>query len=76
MEQIFTGILMLFPALFVLFLIVGGLVMISLVLYHYWHASTASATQSPAAARSPVTNRRKGKDRRHPIDINSEHQVA
>lgn len=75
MEQIFTGILMLFPALFVLFLIVGGLVMISLVLYHYWHAS--SATQSTAAAKSQVTaNRRTGKDRRHPIDSQSEHQVA
>ncbi|RRS35992.1 MAG: hypothetical protein OI74_01175 [Gammaproteobacteria bacterium (ex Lamellibrachia satsuma)] len=74
MEQIFAGILMLFPALFVLFLIVGGLVMLSLMLYHYWHAF--SVTQSPAVVRSPGTNRRTGRDRRRPIDSQSGRQAA
>ena len=63
MEQMAIAVLMLFPTLFALFLFIGGLVMISLRLSHYWPAHPA--TQHLATVALPVSNRRTGEYHRH-----------
>lgn len=63
MDQLTAGILMLFPAIFVLLLIAGGLIMLVFWVFHYLQA-TYSGMHPKRTNSLHVSDRRSGKDRR------------
>ncbi len=63
MEQLTAGILMLFPAIFVLLLFAGGLIMFAFWVFHYLQA-TYSGIDPKRTNSLHLPDRRSGKDRR------------
>lgn len=66
METIVVGILMLFPAVFILLLIAGGAIMVSF--WVFAHLPPSLTGKTPAKVTKPYRNeRRSGSDRRHQL---------